>query len=360
MLKTSLAALALGAALAAAGTAGAADKPKFVYLTQTGIDNSFWQSIKRGMDDACAQFEADCQLIFTTPNGDLQKHLQNLETVVEQGVDGIVTVIVNDDLYDETVKKAVDKGIPVITANVDDSQGAAGNARNAFVGQDLFEAGYVLMKGLHAKIPADQPIHALLGLSRPGESWAEARIGGAKKFLEEAKAAEPNREITYEVIDSSNDISVTHAERGCGVEHGQGFGQLTARVRHGVQQLPDLDHDRLAARQRPPQIQQSFGRQLVEQRRDVARVAVGVLPDPVGRRLLDRTEADRPGQRGDVGAAQPGQPDAQRAGPIEHRPLHADRRRLPGHNGVGRAAVAGHEHDGQGAQPAHEEAERVR
>lgn len=230
MMKRSLAALALGVACLAAGAAVAQEKPKFVYLTQTGIDNSFWQSIKKGMDDACAQFEAECQLIFTTPNGDLQKHLQNLDTVVEQGVDGIVTVIVNDDLYDEAIKKAVDKGIPVITANVDDSQGAAGNARNAFVGQDLFEAGYVLMKGLYAKIPADQPVHALLGLSRPGESWAEARIGGAKKFLDEVKAAEPNRQISYEVIDSSNDISVT-ASRIC--QYVQGKPETNAYVDAG-------------------------------------------------------------------------------------------------------------------------------
>ncbi len=205
-------------------------KMKFVYLTQTGIDNSFWQSIKKGMDDACAQFDADCQLIFTTPNGDLQKHLQNMETVVEQGVDGIVTVIVNDNLYDDVVKRAKDKGIPVIVANVDDTQGADGNARDAFVGQDLFEAGYVLMKGLYAKIPADQPVHALLGLSRPGESWAEARIGGAKKFLEEAKAASPDRKITYEVIDSSNDISVT-ASRIC--QYVQGHPETNAYVDAG-------------------------------------------------------------------------------------------------------------------------------
>ena len=147
--------------------------------------------------DACAQLDADCQLLFTTPNGDLQKHLQNLETVIEQGVDGIVTVIVNDDLYDEAVKKAIDKGIPVISANVDDTKRGDGNARLAFVGQDLFQAGYLLMQGLYKKIPEDQPVHALLGLSRPGESWAEDRIGGAKKFLDEAKAANPNRQITY-------------------------------------------------------------------------------------------------------------------------------------------------------------------
>ena len=86
MLTKSLAALALGCALVTTA-AGAEERPKFVYLTQTGIDNSFWQSIKKGMDDACTQFQADCQLIFTTPNGDLQKHLQNLDTVVEQGVE---------------------------------------------------------------------------------------------------------------------------------------------------------------------------------------------------------------------------------------------------------------------------------
>ncbi|MBN8998417.1 MAG: sugar ABC transporter substrate-binding protein [Rhizobiales bacterium] len=231
MLKKTLLALALGAgACLSIGAAGAQEKPKFVYLTQTGIDNTFWQSIKKGMDDACAQFNADCQLIFTTPNGDLQKHLQNLQTVVEQGVDGIVTVIVNDDLYDETIKQAVDKGIPVITANVDDSQGAAGNARLAFVGQDLFQAGYILMQGLYGKIPADQPVHVLLGLSRPGESWAEARIGGAKKYLEEAKAAHPDRQITYEVIDSSNDISVT-ASRIC--QYVQGHPETNAYVDAG-------------------------------------------------------------------------------------------------------------------------------
>ena len=41
-------------------------------------------------------------------------------------------------MFDEAVQKAVDAGIPVITTNVDDSEGAAGNARLAFVGQDLY------------------------------------------------------------------------------------------------------------------------------------------------------------------------------------------------------------------------------
>lgn len=226
-----LASSAILAVLLAAGSGHAQDdRLQFTYLTQTGIDNSFWQAIKRGMDDACEQFDADCQLVFTQENGNLQMHLQNLETVIEQGVDGIVTVVVNDDLYDDAIQRAVDRGIPVITANVDDTQGAEGNARLAFVGQDLYEAGKILAQALSEKFPAEGPVHVLLGLSRPGESWAEDRINGAKEALEEYKAAHPDREVTWEVIDSSNDISVT-ASRVC--QYVQGHPETTAYVDAG-------------------------------------------------------------------------------------------------------------------------------
>lgn len=231
MLKRSLLALMLGTCASLAfAPAQAQEKSRFVYLTQTGIDNSFWQAIKRGMDDACTQFDADCQLLFTEPNGDLQKHLQTLETVIEQGADGIVTVVVNDELYDSAIQTAIDKGIPVLTANVDDSEGAEGNARLAFIGQDLFQAGYDLAKGLSERFPTDKPTHVLLGLSRPGESWAEARIGGAKKYLDEHKAAHPGLPLTYEVIDSSNDISVT-ASRIC--QYVQGHPETNAYIDAG-------------------------------------------------------------------------------------------------------------------------------
>jgi Xaa-Pro aminopeptidase len=53
-----------------------------------------------------------------------------------------------DDAYDGVVKKARDAGIPVVAFNVDDSQGAGGNARMAYVGQLLEEAGYKITKEL--------------------------------------------------------------------------------------------------------------------------------------------------------------------------------------------------------------------
>ena len=37
-------------------------KYKFSVLTQVDTSNTFWQGIKRGMDDACETLDVDCQL----------------------------------------------------------------------------------------------------------------------------------------------------------------------------------------------------------------------------------------------------------------------------------------------------------
>lgn len=205
-----LGAAAVSVAALFSGTAMAQEERyQFSIITQTGVDNTFWQSIKKGMDDACEQVDADCQLVFTQENGNLQMHLQNFETSVAQGIDGVALVIVDDALYDEPVARAVASGVPVVTINVDDTEGGDGNGRLAFIGQDLFQAGYELAKGLVAKMDRSKPQHVLLGLARPGESWAEQRIGGARLYLDEVKEADPSFALTHETIDSNNDLSVT-------------------------------------------------------------------------------------------------------------------------------------------------------
>ena len=44
------------------------------------------------------------------------------------------------------IKEARDKGVLVLAINVDDSEGAKGNARKAFIGQGFIAAGYSLAK----------------------------------------------------------------------------------------------------------------------------------------------------------------------------------------------------------------------
>jgi simple sugar transport system substrate-binding protein len=96
----------------------------------------------------------------------------------------------------------------VIAANVDDLEGAAGNARQAFIGQGFIAAGYSLGQAQSKNFPAEGSIKVLVGVSAPGQNWSEARAKGVMNFLDEYIAANPDRDISYERIDSGTDLAV--------------------------------------------------------------------------------------------------------------------------------------------------------
>ena len=74
--------------------------------------------------------------------------------------------------------------------------------------------GTVLQPGVHLlenaeDFPKDGPIKVLVGISAPGQNWSESRGAGVIKFLEEYKAANPNRDVSWERIDSGTDLAIT-------------------------------------------------------------------------------------------------------------------------------------------------------
>ena len=85
---------ALIAALAAFGLlAGQASaKERYTYLHHATPTNVFWQAVKKGMDEACAQIDADCQMVFLQQDGNFQEQLNNLEATIAQKPDGIIVV----------------------------------------------------------------------------------------------------------------------------------------------------------------------------------------------------------------------------------------------------------------------------
>jgi simple sugar transport system substrate-binding protein len=158
------------------------------------------------MDEACGQIEADCQMVFLQQDGNFQEQLNNLEAAIAQQPDGIIMTFAGGEIFDEAIDRAMSAGIPVIASNVDHPKQSH---RLAFVGQDLEQAGYDLAAGLAPQFPEDGPIHVLIGISGPGQVWAESRGAGIARFMEDYKEANPGREITYEKIDSGLDLSVT-------------------------------------------------------------------------------------------------------------------------------------------------------
>ena len=145
------------------------------FTIHSSPSNTFWQAVKKGFDDACDKVQANCQMIFTQTEGSIAEQQANMQTALAANPDALITSIVDNSAFDELIKGARDKGIIVIATNVDDTEGATGNARQAFIGQGFIPAGYTLAEAQSKNFPADGPIHVLVGVSAPGQNWSEQR-----------------------------------------------------------------------------------------------------------------------------------------------------------------------------------------
>lgn len=207
MLKKLIAGTALGLSMMA--SAAYAEGLNITFISHSSASNTFWQSVKKGFDDGCARVEATCQLILTQTEGSVEQAVANLQAAIATRPDAIFVAIVDDKAYDAVIQEAADAGILVLAVNVDDSQGAKGNARKAFVGQGFIAAGYSLAKAQSLNFPKDGPLNLLVGVNAPGQTWSEQRAAGVTKFLEEYKAEHTDREITITRIDAATDLALT-------------------------------------------------------------------------------------------------------------------------------------------------------
>lgn len=206
-------ATAIGLAVMASSALAQNEQPlKFDYIIHSSASNTFWQAVKKGMDEACTQVKAQCQMIFTQTEGSVSEQTSNLQAALAGKPDAIATTIVDDKAIEPILKEARNKGVTVLAANVDSSKGAKGSVRQAFIGQGFDAAGYALAQKLAEKFPKSGPVNVLVGISAPGQNWSEQRGAGVMRFMADYKAANPGRKITWKRIDSGTDLAVT-AER---------------------------------------------------------------------------------------------------------------------------------------------------
>ncbi|HEX2889251.1 sugar ABC transporter substrate-binding protein [Vineibacter terrae] len=197
----------LGLAVLCAQPTSAQEPRNYVFVTHALAGQPFWQSVKIGMDDACALVKARCQMLFIQTRGNLDEQLTNLKAAVAQRPNGIVVTLPNNRLYNDVVNQARAENIPVLAINVDITDKGVNNQRQAFIGQDLEQAGYDLAKAMSARFPKNGPVHLLVGVSAPGQIWAEQRAAGVVRFMEEYKKANAGRDITWHKLDSTTDLA---------------------------------------------------------------------------------------------------------------------------------------------------------
>lgn len=203
----------LGASLLALAVAfsvpASAEQLKIVFTVHSSPSNTFWQSVKRGYEDACAKIQANCQMLFTQTEGSVEQQVANMQAAIARKPDALITSLVDNNAFVDVLTEARKDGILVIASNVDALAGPELKLREAFIGQGLFKAGHSLGQAMSANFPKDGPVHVLVGVSAPGQNWSEQRAAGIMKFMDEYKAANAGRDITVKRIDSGTDLGVT-------------------------------------------------------------------------------------------------------------------------------------------------------
>jgi simple sugar transport system substrate-binding protein len=198
--------------IAIAGTVSAADKLNIVFTCHSSTTNSFWQAVKLGFDDACAKIGANGQFVFVQNEGSVEQQVANMQAALARKPDALITSLVDNNAFVGVLKDAKEKGITVISSNVDATAGPELTLREAFIGQNFIPAGTNLGKRLSALFPKEGPIRVLVGVSAPGQNWSEQRAQGIMNGLDAFKKANPDRQVTIDKLDSGTDLA-TVADR---------------------------------------------------------------------------------------------------------------------------------------------------
>jgi len=156
-------------------------------LVTHGGNDPFWAVVQKGMRDASSFY--GCKADIDLCGGNLALQEKRFAEAVAMRPDGIALVINDDKAWDKPVADAIKKGVNVIGINNDDSKGAAGNARLAYIGQDDRKAGYTIARRLFGVAKKKGLYMGNLKIAAavevPGANYGVFRSEGIKKAMKE-------------------------------------------------------------------------------------------------------------------------------------------------------------------------------
>ena len=193
-LSKSLMAAIVGGALimfAAPSQAAPADEETLdvTFIIHCCLGNVFWEPMIHGVNEAAALFNINVDI--QNADGDPERNVNLIETAIANGVDGIVPMVSVEDAMTDAIQKARDLGISVIVSNIDDpdGDGPGGTARQAYVGQDFLESGYLIGKRMVAEHGLGEGDFCVVAAEFPDLVYAQGRYAGVKRGLDEGNVA---------------------------------------------------------------------------------------------------------------------------------------------------------------------------
>jgi simple sugar transport system substrate-binding protein len=153
---------------------------KFVFVNHV-TTNPFFVPTQYGIQDACALLGCDYQWTGSQTS-DAAQMVNAMNAAIAGKADGIAVAIVDPKAFNAPTEAALDAGIPVFSYNAD-APASSGNKRLAYIGQDLYNAGY----GMGTRIAGmvESGLVALF-IATPGQLNIQPRIDGARDAIKKA------------------------------------------------------------------------------------------------------------------------------------------------------------------------------
>jgi LacI family transcriptional regulator len=160
-------------------------KFKIGYIYSASDINEFFIDIISGMDAKLKELE-EYHITLIKKNIrliDISNYLRIMDKIQERKIDGLIMTPIRGEEIAQKINELADRGIPVITCNVDIS----GSRRFAFVGCDLYKSGFIA-GGLVSIIAGD---YASIGIIT-----TDANFGRIKGLTDAVRQGYPNVHIT--------------------------------------------------------------------------------------------------------------------------------------------------------------------
>jgi simple sugar transport system substrate-binding protein len=165
------------------GVFGTSRRPRFVFVNHV-TTNPFFVPTRYGADDACKLLGASYQWTGSE-NSNVNEMVNAFNTAVTGGADGIAVALIDNRAFNAPVSAALRARIPVVSYNAD----ASGNARLAYIGQDLFVSGQQMGARIAQLVPSGD---VALFIATPGSANIQPRIDGAQDTLRSHGAVRPH------------------------------------------------------------------------------------------------------------------------------------------------------------------------
>jgi simple sugar transport system substrate-binding protein len=150
----------------------------FVFVNHV-TTNPFFVPTQFGAEDASALLGTSFQWTGSETS-EISEMVDAFEAALAGGADGIAVAIVDLEAFNGPIEEALSQGVPVVSYNAD-----APNARQAYIGQDLYGSGFEMGRRI-VDLVGDGKVG--LFIATPGQLNIQPRIDGAMDAIAQSGA----------------------------------------------------------------------------------------------------------------------------------------------------------------------------